>query len=160
MFLKLHTLVKSVEKLNITISAGADGMMKVCVVPCIGAGKEAALAQPLVLRATPEELDAGFVDAINQYQSARTSLADQVAATTVIIDSAKAIQESKAVKAVKGKSVNPTPKANVNKPVGDDGEDDDEGNNDDDDDDSIKSTPPEIKTITPAQSGTDLSSLI
>lgn len=163
MFEQLHALVKSVEKLTITMSAGSDGTMTVCVIPNVVAGKDPALAQPLVLRATPEELDAGFVDAVCQYQEVRVSLADQVAATTVVIEAAKKMQEAKAVKAVKGKPVDSAKTPAISESSGDKGDSEDDGDGDgdgNDDGDAVKAPPAPVVKVAPVHTGTDLSDLI
>ena len=66
----------------------ANGLMTVVVVPkTTDNGKEVpALAVPLKLTATPEELDAGFVQAVASYATARTSLDELLALAAAGID--------------------------------------------------------------------------
>lgn len=175
-FTAVQPLVQATGKLNITIFPGPDGKLKVSVTPSAEKGKEAALATPLALAATAEELDAGFVEAIQKYATAHKSLADQVAATTAILEQAKSTQTSKASKALSGKSASSSaPKSGGAKTAKDDNDDGGfgVGGSDDDDDDSGSdgetscSTPTGDDTLpvasaspAPVHTGTDLGSLI
>jgi hypothetical protein len=58
------------------------------------------LRQPLVLTATPAELDEGFAQALQTFESAHRSLAEQVSATTEILQVAEKSQAGKAQKAL------------------------------------------------------------
>lgn len=62
-------------------------------------GGEPALAQPLSLTATPQEFDAGFVDALRGYRSVRQSLAQQAEATREVIEAARTASVEKASQA-------------------------------------------------------------
>jgi PRTRC genetic system protein E len=62
---------------------------------------EPALSKPLTLTATPEEFDAGFVNALQSFQAKRVSLAEQVEATAEVLAAAKAEQSARAAKAKK-----------------------------------------------------------
>ena len=108
----------------------ANGLMTVVVVPkTTDNGKEVpALAVPLKLTATPEELDAGFVQALASYSTARTSLDEQVAATNEVLEAAKAASVKKGADALSKAGAKAAPKA-AHKPVTassehDDGDDD------------------------------------
>lgn len=103
MFKEIEGILTQSNKLTLTIFKGENGKMKICVVPALTDSKEAALNHPLSLAGTAEELDEGFADALLKYTTKRSSLSEQVAATTAILDTAKANQEQKAVKSLKDK---------------------------------------------------------
>lgn len=103
MFAAIEPLLRHCTKLTLSLKMKADEMV-VCVMPQ-GTAKDAAMLQPLALTATAAELDAGFIDALAAYTGAHASLADQVAATTAILEAAKTTQVSKATKTLaKGSS--------------------------------------------------------
>lgn len=84
--------------LTMTVSADEkSGRLTVNVIPKPrqDAG-EPALAQPLSLTATPQEFDAGFIDALRGYREVRRSLAQQAEATKEVIEAAKAASVKKA----------------------------------------------------------------
>lgn len=108
----------------------ANGLMTVVVVPkTTDNGKDVpALAVPLKLTATPEELDSGFVQALASYSTARTSLDEQVAATNEVLEAAKAASVKKGADALSKAGAKAAPKG-AHKPVTassehDDGDDD------------------------------------
>ena len=80
----------------------ASGLMTVVVVPKHSEGGKdvPALAMPLKLTAVPDELDAGFVQALLSYSTHRASLDEQVAATNEVIEAAKAAAVKKGADAV------------------------------------------------------------
>ncbi|MEK6418042.1 MAG: PRTRC system protein E [Burkholderia gladioli] len=98
MFQQLEAFVRETGKVTLTIKMAGE-QMSVVVVPC-GDSKEAALRQPLVLTATPAELDEGFVQALQSFEGAHRSLAEQVSATTEILQAAEKSQAGKAHKAL------------------------------------------------------------
>lgn len=110
MFQQLEALVRETGKVTLMMKMAGD-QMSVVVMPCADS-KEAALRQPLVLTATPAELDAGFVQALQSFEGAHRSLAEQVSATTEILQAAEKSQAGKAQKALsKGsKPALPAPK--------------------------------------------------
>lgn len=120
MFQQLEAFVRETGKVTLTMKMAGD-QMSVVVVPC-GDSKEAALRQPLVLTATPAELDEGFVQALQTFEGAHRSLAEQVSATTEILQAAEKSQVGKAQKALsKGsKPALPTPASNDEDDDGDD----------------------------------------
>ncbi|WP_168788840.1 PRTRC system protein E [Paraburkholderia aromaticivorans] len=131
MFQTLDALVRAGSKLNLTLRMDGDQMV-VVVVP-MGEGKEAALRQPLIITGLPNELDEGFVAAVQSYSVAHRSLAEQVEATTSILLEAEKSQAGAGQKALQKKSTPALPAPSRSKPRPDDsGEDDDE----DDDEDS------------------------
>ncbi|EER62159.1 conserved hypothetical protein [Acidovorax delafieldii 2AN] len=97
MFEELFALACSAT-LTMTVSADEkSGRLTVNVIPKPrqDAG-EAALTQPLSLTATPQEFDAGFIEALRGYREVRQSLAQQVEATKEVIEAAKAASVKKA----------------------------------------------------------------
>lgn len=157
-FQTLQSLLQSSGKLAITLFPGTDGRIKVSVVPSAEKGQEAALATPLTLTGTAEELDNGFAEAVSIFTSARTSLAEQVEATTTILNQAKESQSQKAVKALKGKPVS----KEASKPAPTDNDDNDEDENAEDGESGCGSdaSAASCPAAAPATAGTDLSSLI
>ncbi|MEQ0776557.1 PRTRC system protein E [Paraburkholderia tropica] len=147
MFQQLEALVRETGKVTLMMKMAGD-QMSVVVMPCADS-KEAALRQPLVLTATPAELDAGFVQALQSFEGAHRSLAEQVSATTEILQAAEKSQAGKAQKALsKGsKQVLPAPKG-VSDDDADDA-DDTEGGDDTTDSTQASDTPP------PAEAGGD-----
>ncbi|MFJ1256374.1 PRTRC system protein E [Cupriavidus sp. CuC1] len=99
MFQQLATLLGSCEKLVLTLALKGE-QMTVFVAPTVKGGTEAGLSLPLVVTATPAELDAGFLDALAGYTTSRRSLSEQVEATTAVLDAAKTAQTQKASKAI------------------------------------------------------------
>lgn len=100
MFEELFALACSAT-LTMTVSADEkSGRLTVNVIPKAkpDAG-EPALAQPLSLTATPQEFDAGFIDALRGYREVRSSLAQQAEATKEVIEAAKAASVKKASEA-------------------------------------------------------------
>ena len=151
MFQQLQALVRETGKVTLTLKMAGD-QMSVVVVPCADS-KEAALRQPLVLTATPAELDEGFVQALRSFEGAHRSLAEQVSATTEILQAAEKSQAGKAQKALsKGsKPALPAPATN-----GDDSEDED----DRDRDDSSHAVSAATEPAAPADGKSDLFALL
>lgn len=110
MFEELFALACSAT-LTMTVSADEkSGRLTINVIPKpkLEAG-EAALAQPLSLTATPQEFDAGFIEALRGYREVRQSLVQQAEATKEVIEAAKAASVKKASEA--------TTKAAASKPA-------------------------------------------
>lgn len=107
-----------------------SGLMTVVVVPKTSdSGKDVpALAMPLKLTATPDELDAGFVQALASFSTRRTSLDEQVAATNEVLEAARAASVKKGAEAVTKAGAKPAPRTAA-RPVADagDAEHDDDG---------------------------------
>lgn len=84
---------------SMVLTITADERLLTVTVNPTPASKEAppALSQPLVLKATPEELDAGFVDALTTYGKAYATLKETVEASVAVMEEAKKASASKAV---------------------------------------------------------------
>ena len=97
MFEELHALATGAT-LTMTVSADEKtGRMTVNVIPKPKKDvDEPALTKALSLTATPQELDAGFVDALRGYREVRHSLAEQVEATKEVLEAAKLASVKKA----------------------------------------------------------------
>ena len=128
LFSTLQSLLSPGASLKLEVTMNDDATLSIIVCP---KGNTGALSQPLVLTATAEEMDAGFIDVLQQYQKARQSLQEQVEATTAVLDAAKKSEEKKAVKALTSKPAPAvkekiTAKSSENDDDGDDLEDHDE----------------------------------
>lgn len=82
--------------LSLTLTGNADNTITVLVVP----KGEGALAQPLMLTASAEELDEKFVECLSSYSAERKSLAEQMESTAAVLAAAKSESAGKAVKAL------------------------------------------------------------
>jgi len=93
----------------------SSGLMTVVVVPKTSdSGRDVpALAMPLKLTATAEELEAGFVQALASYATRRTSLDEQVAATNEVLDAARAASVKKGAEAVTKAGAKAAPRASA-----------------------------------------------
>lgn len=126
MFTALAGIIGENEEITVKITgAGKDGRMKVVVMPKAEKGSNLALAQPLALAATPQELDSGFVGTLMEFGASRTGLKEQVAVTATILSAAQQSEAGKATKALQSKGSKPEPKSEA---VGNDGDDDDLSN--------------------------------
>jgi len=122
MFTALAGIIGENEEITVKITgAGKDGRMKVVVMPKAEKGSNLALAQPLALAATPQELDLGFVGTLMEFGASRTGLKEQVAVTATILSAAQQSEAGKATKALQSKGSKPQPKSEA---VGNDGDDD------------------------------------
>ena len=157
MFVAIEPLLRHCTKLTLSLQMKGDDMV-VCVMPQ-GTAKDAAMLQPLALTAMAAELDAGFVDALAAYTGAHASLAEQVAATTAILEAAKTTQVSKATKTLAKGGSKPALPAPGSSTTDADNDDDDAS-----DDAEGQSTPPTASSAAeasaePANTGTNLASL-
>jgi len=89
--------------LKMTISAAKGGGMQVVIVPTppkdvSDESAKDALAQPILLSGTAEELDEGFLAALDTIAVSRKSLSEQVAAAALIMEQARKTVASKASK--------------------------------------------------------------
>ncbi|CAG4913843.1 PRTRC system protein E [Paraburkholderia gardini] len=153
MFQAIEALVRSTGKLVLSLAMDGDKMV-VFLTPQ-GDTKDAVLRQPMILTATPAELDEGFAAAVQSYSTAHKSLDEQVAATTAILQSAEKSQAGKAQKAL-AKGVKPASTSAASSASSEGDEDEDE---------SVDGVTPQAtvaaaSAAAPAQSGTDLSQLL
>lgn len=107
--------------LSITDSQGGKVRVIVTPKPRLSTDAAGALATPLVLTGTADELDQEFSALVAGHIAAQRSLAEQLEATTAVLAAAKKAAGSKAAKAVS--SVKPT----AGTSSGNDGNDDDNG---------------------------------
>ena len=88
---------------------------------------EPALATPLSLTATPEELDAEFTTVLASYRGQRQSLAEQVAATNEVLAAAREASVQKGSKAATRALAKPNAPAAASASTAGDEPDDDDG---------------------------------
>jgi PRTRC genetic system protein E len=157
MFVAIEPLLRHCTKLTLSLQMKGDEMV-VCVMPQ-GTANDAAMLQPLALTATAAELEAGFINALAAYTGAHASLAEQVAATTAILEAAKTTQVSKATNTLAKGSSKPALAASGRSTT-------DADNHDDDASDSAEgpSTAPSASSASeasaePTDIGTNLASL-
>jgi PRTRC genetic system protein E len=123
MFTALAAIIGENEEITVKITgAGKDGRMKVVVMPKAEKGSNLALAQPLALAASPQELDEGFVGTLMEFGASRTGLKEQVAVTATILSAAAQSEAGKATKALQSKG----PKSEPKPEAGGNGDDDDD----------------------------------
>lgn len=139
------TLLELARTGDFTMAVKASGAeqntLTLLLVPTAKNDAEPALSQPLLLKGTVEELDAGFVQAVQQFGAARTSLVDQVAATVTILNQATAAQADKSTTALKGPAAKKMPALKAPSTAAAPKTENALGNNDDDDDDADGETP-------------------
>lgn len=161
MFQTLENLITASGELKMTMIPAGNGVIKVAVIPSRKANSDAALAQPLFLTGTAAELDAGFADAVQTFSRARSSLVEQVEATTTVLAAAEKKQADKATKKLSTKPASPAASTSSS----DDSDADNDANNESDngDSDDAANAPADATSQAPAvavaESGTDLSSL-
>lgn len=100
MFRELYALA-SAATLTMVVSADEKaGKLTLSVLPKPKTDTgEAALSKDLTLTATPEEFDAGFIEALRGYRETRESLAAQAEATNKALEAAQALSAKKASEA-------------------------------------------------------------
>jgi PRTRC genetic system protein E len=161
MFAAIEPLLRHCTKLMLSMQMKGDEMV-VCVMPQ-GTAKDAAMLQPLALTASAAELDAGFADALVAYTGAHASLAEQVAATTAILEAAKTTQVSKATKTLAKGSSKAVPAASGRSSAESDDDDNDEGEGNDNSQGQesapVNSSATASASSAPADTGTNLASL-
>ncbi|ABL01409.1 PRTRC system protein E [Pelobacter propionicus] len=109
MFSAIHRLATQAD-LALNISASGDSL-RVVVIPKPKSGEtHSALITPLILEATPEELNEQFAGILVQYSSKRKSLVETLEETTAYLDAAMKEAKDKATKAATEK---PTPAQQV-----------------------------------------------
>jgi PRTRC genetic system protein E len=123
MFVALKQLLSQSPSLTMSIT-GQGNDLTVVVMPKPTAGDCAALAQPLKLTGTAEELDAGFVEALAQFSTKRLSVVEQVEATTAVLEAGRKESAAKAASAIKKGAKSSTASAPASTSDDDDGQDD------------------------------------
>lgn len=154
MFKPLYELARTTA-LVMTITADQkEGTLTLTVNPKPAAkDAPAALSQPLTLRATPEELDEGFVEALTKFGESYASLKETVDAAVAVMDAAKKEAATKATsKPVTKQSVTVKPATRAAQPatvsaqsVAEPG--DDEADDDASDPAASPATAPDTQTI-------------
>lgn len=141
MFKELFELARASGPLTMAVSADMPpGRMTVVVIPKSGDAKdEPALATPLSLTATPEELDAEFTTVLASYRGQRQSLAEQVAATNEVLAAAREASVQKGSKAATKALAKARPSSS-SATASMAGDERDEGDDDDGDSPQIPST--------------------
>ena len=97
MFEEMHALATGATLTMIVSADEKTGRMTVHVIPKPKKDvDELALTKALSLTATPQEFDAGFVEALRGYREVRHSLAEQAEATKEVLEAAKQASVKKA----------------------------------------------------------------
>jgi PRTRC genetic system protein E len=146
MFEQLYALATHATLTMIVSADEQTGRLTVNVIPKPRKdADEPALAQPLSLTATPQEFDAGFIDALSGYRETRLNLAQQAEATKAVLEAARAASVKKASQAAaKANTAKTTVAA---KPAA--------GNATGADDEQKNSAPVEAATATPDQANSN-----
>lgn len=95
MFQALFPLLQQ-GQVTLVLNANADGT----ITAMVSQKAEGALATPLTLTATPDELDADFATVVGTFGQQRKSLAEQLEATNAILQAAEKASANKATKAL------------------------------------------------------------
>jgi len=129
MFTQLATLLNDSTIVNLTLAMNKNGTLSVTVIPKPKATGDdaAALTTPLLLVATPEELDEGFVKILGEYVDTHQSLSQQVENTKAILEAAKTESQKKATSAISNSSKTSAAKPSVSEADAEDVEPDDDG---------------------------------
>jgi PRTRC genetic system protein E len=114
MIKQIQKLALNCQTLNILVLVKEGGDLSMTFVPTLKKGGDDALAKPFTLTGTPEELEAGLVEALANIAGKRETLAEQVAATNAVLEMAAKASADKGTKALKGQP----PKAAPGKVVG------------------------------------------
>lgn len=115
MFQLLQKILGSDNSLTLHLEGNSDGTITVTVMP----RGEGALAQPLALTGTVEELDAGFFEQLSTFVTRRQGLAEQLEATAAVLAAAEQESSKKAAKAISKAS---KPATSKSAPEGEDNE--------------------------------------
>jgi PRTRC genetic system protein E len=131
MFQELYALATSATLTMIVSADEKTGKLTISVLPKPRKDMgEPALIKDLTLTASPEDFDAGFVQALRGYREVRASLTEQAEATREVLEAAKSISAKKATEAMTKASKSSTAakpaRSTTAGEVGDD-DDDDEG---------------------------------
>ncbi len=101
MFAELYALATDATLTMVVSADERSGTMTISVLPKPKKETvELALTKDLTLTATPDEFDAGFINALRGYRETRASLTEQAEATREALEAAKALTAKKATDAV------------------------------------------------------------
>jgi PRTRC genetic system protein E len=101
MFGELYALATSATLMMIVSADEKSGKLTISVLPKPRKDTgEAALTKDLTLTASPEDFDAGFVQALQSYREARASLNQQAEATREVLQAAAALCAKRATEAM------------------------------------------------------------
>ena len=103
-FQSLAELLSHTNGITLWLCPAPNGEITVAVKPMPKQGDDATLSTPLTLTGTPAELDEQFAAHLQSFSTARQSLAEQLETTKAVLEAAKKDSQSKATKAVTGKS--------------------------------------------------------
>lgn len=130
MFQELYALATSATLTMIVSADEKTGKLTISVLPKPRKDMgEPALTKDLTLTASPEDFDAGFVQALQGYREVRASLTEQAEATREVLEAAKSVSAKKATEAMTkaSKSSSSAAKPAPSTTAGEAGDDDDEG---------------------------------
>lgn len=101
LFNRIAHLLAGNAAITLLITGSAEAMTVTLMPKPVktGDGRE-ALATPMVLTGTADELDAGFCDLVEKFANKRKTLAEQFEATDAVLEAAKKASTEKAAKAV------------------------------------------------------------
>lgn len=144
MFTELYPLTVN-TRLAMLISADAErGVMTVSVMPRPAQASTPSPARDLTLTATPEEFDAGFVDALLGYRAKLVPLLEQAAANNKALEETQAAGPKPAKAAPKTNSPSKPPAGAAPRCAAVDEAGEKENPNDDPDRDWMKNRQPEL----------------
>lgn len=89
MFQALEAFRGHLKSITVNVAFTSDGQQYVTVTPMVDktqADRNSALAQPFVLKAAAQELDAGFVSSLSDLAVSHRTLAEQVAAQAAALN--------------------------------------------------------------------------
>jgi PRTRC genetic system protein E len=151
----LERLALQCNVVNILVKANA-GELSLTFVPTLKEGGDPALAKPFTLHGTVEDLEANMPEAMAQIATARASLAEQVAATTEVLEIARKTSADKGSNALKGKPAKPT-SGKASGAAGAASDQDDTADDEAGDDSPSAPAAPPAAAAAPAQTGTPVS---
>lgn len=125
MFKQLAEIAKSTS-VHLIITSVSDTDLKVLVLPQAKEGVNPALCQPLILTASPDELDEKFVSILTEYSNARKSLEETLEETKLVMEAAGKTAREAATTATKKATANPATPAPAQAATATEAGDDDE----------------------------------
>lgn len=121
MFKQLAEIAKSTS-IHLIITTSGEAELKVMVLPQSKEGADPALCQPLILTASPEELDEKFVSVLTEYKVARKSLEETLEEAKLVMDAAGKAAQKSATAATKQAAAKPAPAPTAVQPAKTDSE--------------------------------------